>query len=53
MAQWGDRLGIEFFDVEDVLWPIVAMDWEEQARDTAVRKSSLSAASWALPRGLI
>ena len=20
MAQWGDRLGIEFFDVEDVLW---------------------------------
>ena len=20
MAQWGDRLGIEFFNVEDVLW---------------------------------
>jgi hypothetical protein len=20
VAQWGDRLGIEFFNVEDVLW---------------------------------
>ncbi len=33
----------------EMLWePIVAIDWEEHASETAVRYSSLSAASWAL-----
>ena len=33
----------------EILWePIVAIDWEEHASETAVRYSSLSAASWAL-----
>jgi len=33
----------------EMLWePIVATDWEEHASETAVRYSSLSAASWAL-----
>jgi hypothetical protein len=32
-----------------MLWgPIVAIDWEEHAKPTAVRYSSLFAASWAL-----
>ena len=33
----------------EMLWePMVATDWEEHASETAVRYSSLSAASWAL-----
>ena len=48
MAQWGDRLGIEFFDVEDVLWANRGYG----LGGTGAGDSSAEA-SWALPRGLI
>ena len=53
MAQWGDRLGIEFFNVEDVLWIILLSTKRQSPRRAGERGSAVGAGGSSPPWRLI